>query len=76
MTIQGEAKIRRVGNGLCIPLPTKEVKAEGLKEGALVHYTIIRPGRINPKALGSAHRFLKGVDLQELMDQDRGPPEE
>lgn len=76
VTLQGEAKIRRVGNGLCLPLPTKNVKAEGFKAGSTVRYIIMRPGGINPAAFGSAHKYLKDVDLQKLMDEDRGPSED
>lgn len=68
MTIEGEARIRRVGNGLCIPLPVRAVRDEGLKEGSLVHYVVLPAGGLNPAAFGSAHHILKGIDLQAEMD--------
>lgn len=76
MTLQGEATIRRVGNGLCLPLPTKDLKAEGLEEGSRVRYIVLPPGGLDPASFGSGHKYLKGVDLQRLMDEDRGPAED
>jgi hypothetical protein len=76
MTLQGKARVRRVGNGLCIPIPTREARADGIAEGDEVSFIIIRPDPIPASAFGAGKKFLKGADLQALMDEDRGRAEE
>ena len=73
MTIQGEAKVRRVGNGLCVPLPTRQANADGIRAGDTVHFVISRPRPIPAAAFGAGRKYLRGVDLQAAADSDRGP---
>ena len=75
MTLQGRAKVRRVGNSLCVPLPMREARADGIRVGDEVEYIILRPRRIPAAAFGSARKYLKNVSLQKAMDEDRGAAE-
>lgn len=75
MTLQGQSKIRRVGNGLCLPLPTRELRGEGIREGDLVEYVLMKPRPRDPRAFGSLRKYFRGVDLQKLMDEDREAPD-
>jgi hypothetical protein len=75
MVLQGEARVRRVGNGLCVPLPTRQAKTEGIRPGDVVHFIVSRPRPIPASAFGAARKYLKDVDLQALMDQDRTGPD-
>ena len=76
MTVQGRARVRRVGNGLCVPLPTRDLREEGIREGDEVDYIVMKPTKPDPKAFGSLKRYFEGVDLQQLMDEDRAPIED
>ena len=67
MTLQGRAKVRRVGNGLCVPIPTKEARAEGIKEGTEVDFIVLRPQKRDPTVFGSARHLLKGRTFDEFM---------
>lgn len=71
MSVQGQGKIRRVGNGLCLPLPTRDLREEGIKNGDLVDYVVFRVRKRDPRSFGMARKLLRGVDLQALMDEDR-----
>jgi antitoxin component of MazEF toxin-antitoxin module len=71
VALQGSAKVRRLGNGHCLPLPTKDMRAEGIREGDEVVFTVVKPRPINPKAFGSLRKYLRGIDLQRLADEDR-----
>lgn len=75
MVLQGRAKVRRVGNGLCVPLPSREARQDGIEEGAVVEFIVHRPRRRDPRAFGSVRKAFEGVDLQRLMDEDREGPD-
>lgn len=75
MTLEGKAKVRRVGNGLCLPLPARELRAEGIAEGDTVDYIVMKPRRRDPNVFGAARKYLEGANLQKLMDEDRGTAE-
>lgn len=70
VTLQGRAKVRRVGNGLCLPIPTKQAKAEGIKAGTEVDFIVSRPQKRDPKVFGSARKYFQGIDFDEFMKED------
>lgn len=71
MTLEGKAKVRRVGNGLCIPLPTKASRDEGIQLGDEVRFLVFKPRPRDSKVFGSLRKYFRGVDLDKLMDEDR-----
>jgi len=75
MTLQGQAKVRRVGNGLCVPLPKRALDNEGIKEGDEVVFFVYKPRPPGKSLFGAARELLAGVDLQALADEDRDEDE-
>ncbi|HLE47012.1 MAG TPA: hypothetical protein VI818_01850 [Candidatus Thermoplasmatota archaeon] len=74
MTMEGSAKIRRVGNGLCLPLPTKQVREEGLHEGDQVDFIVMKRRRLNPRAFGSVPDLVPhGKTLEQVIDEALAP---
>ena len=70
MALQGRARVRRVGNGLCVPLPTREAREDGIKAGDIVEFIVTRPTPIRPEAFGIAKKYFRGFTTQQLMDEE------
>lgn len=76
VTVQGRARIRKVGNGLCLPLPRKALRGDHIDVGDEVEYIILKPRRAREAVFGAARKYFEGVRLQDLADEDRASTEE